>query len=64
MLCVEHYKKFYACGHWSVDLWSNSWQGQEMCLFSKASSLALRPTHPHIPWVIGAFPQAGKSAEL
>ena len=49
----------YACFHWSVDLWFDSWQVQGVCLFSTASHLALGPTQTPIVWVTGAVNQLG-----
>jgi hypothetical protein len=35
----------------------NTWQGQDICLFSTASRSALRPTRPPIRWVPGVVSQ-------
>jgi hypothetical protein len=39
----------------------DSWQGQEIFIFSTVSSPALGPTRPSVHWVLGLFP-CGKVA--
>jgi len=63
MLCLGHHKRIYACVHWSVELWFDSWQVQGVCLFSTAYHLALGPTQTLILWVIGAVNQMGFEAD-
>jgi hypothetical protein len=44
----------YATGH-ELDGWFDSWQEQEIFLFSTVSRLDLWPIQPPIQWVQGAF---------
>jgi hypothetical protein len=71
--CTEHFANLCLWqGSWDnivgigtscglVGLGLESWHGQEFCCSSKPSRLALRPTQPPIPWVLGFFSR-GKAA--
>ena len=41
---------------WLSNLWFRSWQGEEIFLFSKMSSLVTGPRQPPIQWVLVFFP--------